>query len=244
MITSVGQSAVPDPAFQNKTALWRPRATPDANPQALLRLRISSFQRKILAIMELVSSVVVGVGLAAACGFRVFVPLLVLSVASLSDQLTLAPGLDWIGTYPALVTFAIATLLEIGGYYVPWIDNLLDTIATPAAVVAGTVMMGAVVTEVDPFLKWALALIAGGGTAGAVQGVTVLARGASTLTTGGLGNPLISTGEAGGSAATASLAIFLPWLALGLVVLFVFGIGSMLFRRRKESHPPAVPTEP
>jgi hypothetical protein len=97
---------------------------------------------------------------------------------------------------------------------------------------------------VDPFLKWALALIAGGGTAGAVQGVTVLARGASTLTTGGLGNPLISTGEAGGSAATASLAIFLPWLALGLVVLFVFGIGSMLFRRRKESHPPAVPTEP
>jgi hypothetical protein len=185
--------------------------------------------------MEVVSSIIVGVGLAAACGFRVFVPLLVLSAASLADQVTLAPSLEWIGTYPALMAFAVATALEIGAYYVPWLDNLLDSVATPAAVVAGTIMMGAVVTDLDPLLKWALALVAGGGTAGAVQGVTVLARGVSSVGTGGLGNPIVSTGEAGGSAVTASLAIFLPLVALVLVAVFIAGAARFVFRRRKSA---------
>lgn len=129
--------------------------------------------------MDLLSSIVIGISLAAACGFRIFVPLLVMSIAAQVGHLTLAPELDWIGTQPALATFAVATALEIGGYYIPWVDNLLDSIATPTAVVAGTIMMGAVVTDMDPLFKWALALVAGGGTAGAVQGVTVLARGTS-----------------------------------------------------------------
>lgn len=180
-------------------------------------------------------SIIVGVGLAAASGFRIFVPLLVMSAASLSGQLTLASELDWIATYPALIAFAAATVLEVGAYYVPWLDNMLDSIATPAAVVAGSVMMGAVMTDMDPFLKWSLAIVAGGGTAGAVQGVTVLARGTSSVTTGGLGNPLVSSAEAGGSVATAGLAIFLPIVALVLVVLFLFGVGSMLFRRRRRT---------
>ncbi len=157
----------------------------------------------------------------------------------MSDQLTLAPGLEWIGTTPAFTTFAVATLLEIGGYYIPWLDNLLDSIASPAAIVAGTLTMGAVVGDIDPLLKWALALVAGGGTAGAIQGVTVLARGASSLATGGLGNPLVSTGEAGGSFATASLAVFLPWIAIALVALFLFSIGSLLFRKKKTAVPPS-----
>jgi len=192
--------------------------------------------------MELVTSIVIGVGLAAACGFRVFVPLLVMSIGSLSGQLTLATELQWIGTYPALAAFAVATSLEIGAYYVPWLDNLLDSIATPAAVIAGSLAVGAVVTEMDPFLKWAVAIVAGGGTAGAVQGVTVLARSASSLTTGGLGNPLVSTGEAGGSIATAGLALMLPWIALALVVLFLAGIGSWVFCKRPTATPPTAPS--
>jgi len=188
--------------------------------------------------MDLLSSIVIGIGLAAACGFRVFVPLLVMSIASQAGQLTLAPELQWIGSYPALFAFATATALEIAGYYVPWVDNLLDSIATPAAMVAGTVAVGGVVTDLDPFLKWALAIVAGGGTAGAVQGVTVLARGASSLTTGGLGNPLVSSAEAGGSVATAGLALLLPWLALALIVMFLIGAGTFLLRRRRQLPPP------
>jgi hypothetical protein len=169
--------------------------------------------------LELTLSILIGIGLAAACGFRVFVPFLVISIASLSGHLTLAPGFEWIGTYYALAAFAVATALEVAAYYVPWLDNLLDTIATPAAVIAGTVVAASVVADVSPFLRWTLAVIAGGGVAGAVQAATVALRGASTLATGGAANPVVSTGELGGSIVTSILAVAVPVLAVALVVL-------------------------
>jgi len=123
--------------------------------------------------MEWVLGAVVGIGLAAACGFRVFVPPLVLSVAALSGHLHLAHGFEWMGTWPALTAFAVATVLEIVAYYFPWVDNLLDTAATPIAVVAGIVMMASCVSDVSPFLRWTLAVIAGGGAAGLVGCVQI-----------------------------------------------------------------------
>src|ERR1700720_3122197 len=97
--------------------------------------------------MQTLMSICVGIGLSAACGFRVFVPLLVMSIASLSGHLALAHGFEWIGTYPALIGLSVATCLEITGYYIPWLDHLLDTIATPAAIVAGTVVTASAVTD-------------------------------------------------------------------------------------------------
>jgi hypothetical protein len=175
--------------------------------------------------METVVSICVGVGLSAACGFRVFVPFLIMSIASHAGHLTLVPGFQWIGTYPALVAFGIATCLEIAGYYVPWVDNLLDTVATPAAIIAGTIVTASVVSDMTPFLKWALAIIAGGGVAGTVQVATGISRGASTLTTAGLGNPLVTTMEVGGAMTLSLLAIGLPVLA-GIVVLGVLGFAA------------------
>src|ERR1041385_7477388 len=160
--------------------------------------------------MNILLSVCLGIGLSAACGFRVFVPLLVMSIASLSGHLALAHGFEWIGTYPALVTFAVATCVEIAAYYIPWVDNFLDTIATPAAIVAGTLVTASLVTDVSPLLKWTLAIIAGGGAAAAVQGTTVVARGASSAGTGGLANPLLATVELAGSVVTSVLAILAP----------------------------------
>src|SRR6266699_2109248 len=110
--------------------------------------------------METLLSICVGIGLSAACGFRVFVPLLVMSIAALSGHLALAHGFEWIGSYPALVAFAVATCLEITGYYIPWVDHLLDTVATPAAIIAGTLVSASLVADVSPFLRWALAIIA------------------------------------------------------------------------------------
>lgn len=183
--------------------------------------------------MTFMASLAAGIGLAAACGFRVFVPLLVTSIAANAGQLTLAPGFEWIGSYPAIAAFGVATALEIGGYYIPWVDNLLDSIASPAAVVAGIVVSASVFSDMDPFLKWSLAVVAGGGTAGAVQGTTVLVRGASSVATGGLGNPGVSTAEAGGSVATAGLAVILPFLALALVAGFIVFIVITFFRRKR-----------
>ena len=187
-------------------------------------------------------SVFVGVGLAAACGFRIFVPLLVMSIAAVSGHLTLSPSFQWIGSYPALITFSVATALEIAAYYVPWLDNLLDSVATPAAVVAGTIVTASVVSGMSPYLQWTLAVIAGGGAAGLVQGATVLTRAASTTTTGGLANPVIATAEWGLSLLTSFLTLIVPVITvLALAVAGVF-VGRKLWGRfAQRKNQPGIP---
>lgn len=171
--------------------------------------------------MDIFLSLAVGLGLAAAVGFRVFVPFTIISVAAMSGHLNLAPGFDWIGTYPALIAFGTATLLEILAYYIPWVDNLLDSVSTPVAVVAGVIITASVVGDVSPWLRWSLAVIAGGGIAGIVQSGTVLLRGASSMTTGGLGNVVVSSAELLGSVLTSILALLFPLIALVLLIFLV-----------------------
>jgi Domain of unknown function (DUF4126) len=190
--------------------------------------------------MDTLLAVSLGIGLSAACGFRVFVPLLVMSIASFSGHLTLAPGFQWIGTYPALVALSVATVVEIGGYYIPWVDHLLDTMATPAAIVAGTVITAAMVSNTSPFLKWTLAAIAGGGAAGLVQGTTVLARGVSTATTGGFGNPFFATIELGGALFTSILALLAPLLAVGFIAVVLFVLGRKIVQKTRKPQPTPV----
>lgn len=167
---------------------------------------------------EILLSILMGISLSAASGFRIFVPFLFISIASLSGNLTLADSFSWIGTVPALITFSIATIIEITGYYIPWVDNVLDTIASPAAVIAGIILAASVITGMSPLLKWSLAIIAGGGVAGTIQVLTGVTRITSTSTTGGLGNPVLSSFELGGSAALAAASIFVPVIA-GIIVL-------------------------
>ncbi|MGC8764245.1 MAG: DUF4126 domain-containing protein [Acidobacteriota bacterium] len=181
--------------------------------------------------MEMVLSVLLGIGLAAACGFRVFVPPLVMSIAALSGHLTLAPGFDWIGTWPALLAFATATVLEIAAYYVPWLDNLLDALASPAAVVAGIVVTASVVEGTSPLLRWTLAVVAGGGAAALVQAVTVKVRALSSLFTFGLGNPAVSTAEAAGAAAVSTASVVFPLLG-ALTVFAILAAALLLLARR------------
>jgi len=178
-----------------------------------------------------VLSVILGIGLAAACGFRVFVPFLIVGIAARTGHLALGPSFAWLSSTPALVVLALATLLEIGGYYIPWLDHLLDVIATPAAVVAGAVMTASVVTGLDPMTRWILALIAGGGIAATVQALTVGARKVSLLTTGGVGNPVVATGELLGSIVLSVVAIALPLLAFAMVAwAMYFGVRFVLRR--------------
>ena len=120
--------------------------------------------------MEILLSICLGIGLGAACGFRVFVPLLAMSIASLSGHLTLSQGFQWIGTYSAFIAFGTATILEITAYYIPWIDNLLDSIAAPASMIAGTIVAASSIVQISPLMKWTLAIIAGGGTAAIFHG--------------------------------------------------------------------------
>jgi Domain of unknown function (DUF4126) len=191
--------------------------------------------------MDTLLSIGIGLGLSAACGFRVFVPLLVASVAAQAGHLSLAPGFEWVGTQPALYAFATATLLEILAYYIPWLDNVLDAIATPAAVMAGMLAGAAVFTDLPPLLKWSLAIIAGGAAAGMVQGATSLLRLQSTALSGGLANPVLSTLELAGSFVMSVVALMVPVVALLLVVALCVGAfrlaGRVFFGRHGTRRP-------
>jgi hypothetical protein len=180
--------------------------------------------------MDAVLAVLVGIGLAASCGFRVFVPFLVTSAAALGGYLDVAQNFDWIGTWTAFSAFAVATLVELLAYYVPWLDNLLDALTSPLAVIAGMVLFAASVTGIDPFLKWTLAVIAGGGSAALVQGGTVLARMASTTSTGGMANFVIATVESLAGVFFSLISIVVPLVA---VVLILAAIGCMYFAGRQ-----------
>lgn len=187
-------------------------------------------------LYEVLLSLSIGLGLSAACGFRVFTPLLVLSVASLTGTVGLAPGFEWVATWPALLALATATVVEIAAYYVPWLDNLLDTIASPAAVLAGVLATAATFGDVSPLMRWSLALIAGGGLAAVIQAGSVGLRGASTATTGGLGNFVVSTGELLLSLFFSLLAVLWPVVALALAItlcLVLVRLATHIFWRRR-----------
>ena len=187
---------------------------------------------------DLPLSVVLGIGLAAATGFRVFLPLLIMSGAAYTGHLSLDDSFAWLGTPSALTMLSVAALAEILAYYVPGVDNLLDSLATPAAFVAGTVVSAAVMTDLPPMLKWTAAVIAGGGIAGLTQGVTAMLRAKSTVFTGGLGNLAIATAELGGALLVSLLALAAPLLALAVVILFLWLAIRLLRRLLRAAHPP------
>jgi hypothetical protein len=166
---------------------------------------------------EAALSIGIGVGLAAAAGLRVFLPLLVLGVASRLELLPLVEGFEWLGSNLGLGALSAATLLEIAAFYVPWIDNLLDVAAGPLAILAGTLATAAVTHDLPPVMHWAIAIVAGGGTAGIVKGVTSVVRLKSSLLTAGMGNFVVATLELVGSLITAILAIAAPVIAFILI---------------------------
>jgi hypothetical protein len=187
--------------------------------------------------METILAVITGIGLSAACGFRIFVPLLFLNLASMYGYISLTPGFEWIGGYYATIAFAIATVLEIIAYYVPWLDNVMDAIASPVSIIAGAILTASVITDIPPSLKWIVAIIAGGGIAGFLQGSTTALRAKSSLFTGGIGNVAIATLELAGSVITSLLAILLPIIGFILVVILVVYLlsraGRIFFRKMK-----------
>ena len=182
---------------------------------------------------DLALSIALGVVLAAATGFRVFLPMLIVSGAAYTGHLSLDNSFAWLGTPSALTMLSVAALVEVLAYYVPGVDNLLDAVATPAAFVAGTIVSAAVMTDLPPMAKWMAAVIAGGGTASFIQGVTTILRAKSTVVTGGFGNPVIATGELGGSVLLSLLALAAPLAAFAVVILLLW-LALRLIRRKRQ----------
>ena len=183
--------------------------------------------------LDWITSACIGVGLAACCGFRVFVPLLIASIATKLGIIGVMSGFEWLSDWPALLGLSVATVLELGAYYIPWLDNALDTIATPVSIAAGTLLSTSFLHIDTPILQWGLGLMLGGGSAGIVQAGTSLLRLGSTATTGGLGNPVVATGENIASFGFSILTVLLPLVAIIIVGVVIVFIVSQLAAKRK-----------
>ena len=181
-----------------------------------------------------------GLGLAAASGFRVFLPPLLLSGAINIGIVEPSGQLEMLDGWMPFSVLLCAVLLEIGSYLIPWLDNVLDVVASPAAVIAGIGMMGSVIgaeTNLDPIVQRTMAVVGGGGVAGTVQAGTVATRAVSTGTTGGLANPIISVFEAIMAIVVTLLALLAPLLCLVVVMIGTVYAFKLILRQRDRIKP-------
>ena len=188
-------------------------------------------------VFELILSVALGIGLAAATGFRVFIPLLVAGLAARAGWLPLIDSFAWLQSTPALAALGTAAVLELLAFYISGVDHVLDVLAGPLAVIAGVLASASVMVDMPPELRWPIAVIAGGGVAALTKGTAAVVRAKSAGLTGGLANPVVSTVETAGAATVSILAIIAPLLCLaGVIAIVVWAVRRLRARPRNHRY--------
>ena len=182
---------------------------------------------------HILSAIALGIALSACCGFRIFIPMLTGAIAAYNHWVTMPADMQWLGTVPAMVCFATAAIIEIAAYYMPFLDNILDTVATPLAMIAGTILAAALIPTPDkePLLRWGIAFVAGGGAAGTLQASTSLLRLFSTKATLGTGNPVIATGENVAAVSCSVVSFIVPIIVAAILIIVVVWILLAAIRR-------------
>ena len=171
----------------------------------------------------IIVSILLGIGLSASAGYRVFIPLLIASIAGRLGWIPLTDSFHWMSSTPAFLCFATATIIEIAAYYIPVVDNILDTIATPIAIAAGALLTTSVLPIDNDLLKWVTGILLGGGSAGIMQVGTSMLRLASTKTTAGLGNPFLATIEHILAVVQSLLSIWIPvFMGIAVILILIF----------------------
>lgn len=185
---------------------------------------------------ELITAVAIGIGLAASAGFRVFVPLLVAAIAAKTGVLPLNESFHWLSSWTSIAVLGTATVAEILAYYIPFVDNLLDTLATPMAIGAGTLLLTSVLPIDSELMKWITGAVVGGGSAAVVQSGSALTRLTSTKLTAGAGNPVVATVENVAATSTSILSLVIPFIIVAVFLLLVILIFTIIRRklRRKQ----------
>lgn len=189
--------------------------------------------------VQTITATALGIALAACCGFRVFVPMLVAGLASKFQLFQFSDSFNWLAGTPALIALGAATIAEIAAYYVPFIDNVLDTLSAPLAAIAGTLLATSVIPIDNEWMKWIIGIVAGGGSAGLISSGTGLLRLFSSKTTLGTGNAVVSTGENTAAIGGSILAFVIPGIMALLVILFIFWIVKKIYKRftiKKATH--------
>ncbi|HHT22848.1 MAG TPA: DUF4126 domain-containing protein [Bacteroidales bacterium] len=184
---------------------------------------------------EIITAIALGIALSASAGFRVFIPMLVASVAAHFNIIPVSEGFAWLGSVPAMICFGVATVVEVLAYYIPFVDNLLDAITTPLAVLAGTLLMTSVLPMDNELTKWIMGFVVGGGTAATMQSGSVLSRFASSKFTAGTGNPVVSTGENVAATGASVMALFIPIIVaiIFIIIAIVILVKLRQWKRNK-----------
>jgi|TARA_B100001094_G_C18073037_1_gene741124 hypothetical protein len=187
---------------------------------------------------SLIISICIGIGLSAATGFRVFLPPLVVGLLSRVGFIDLGESWIWLSDDASLLVLVSAALIESFAYFLPWLDNLLDVIMSPMAIVSGIVLSAAFLDGINPGFQWALSIIAGVSLSGGVQASTVFLRGLSTASTAGILNPMFSIAENSISLFLTLTALFFPLIAIVVLVLLLIVIRKiirkLLDKKRKQ----------
>lgn len=184
--------------------------------------------------IQTITAIALGIGLSASVGFRVFIPLLVAGLAAHFGVLPLGESFQWMGSTPALITFGVASVVEVLAYYIPFVDNLLDTIATPLSIIAGTLLMTSVFPSENEWMKWIMGFVIGGGAATTIHAGSALTRLLSTNITAGIGNPIVSTGEGIAATGFSILALFIPIIVAVILIVFILVILRVSYRKLRK----------
>ena len=172
-----------------------------------------------------------GVGLAAACGLRAFLPLLALGLAGRFHIVPLRPGAEWLTSDPALIALTTATLVEIAGDKIPAVDHALDVAGTVVRPAAAWLAAFAVLAHWPS--PWAqLAALALGTAALAVHLGKAKVRLGSTALTLGAANPAVSLFEDAVAFGVVVTALLVPLAALLATVLVL----AWVFRGNRSAH--------
>lgn len=167
--------------------------------------------------------ILAGILLAAATGFRVFLPLAALSWAANLNYFELQPSLGWLGTKTAAGILTAAVVIEILADKFPAVDNFLDSINTFVKPIAGALVMAAPLISLDPAYAIVIGIAAGSTVAGGIHLLKAKARLAANLLTFGLAAPVLSVAEDAFTLLVIAAAIFVPLVGLVLVgVIFFF----------------------
>ena len=184
--------------------------------------------------MDFLLNLIMGICLSATSGFRIFVPFLFISFASLNGDLSLSEGFTWIASYPALIIFFVLTIAEIIGYYNPWIDDALDLLTTTLSLFSGLLIIRIFIIDTNPFFAWGISLVIGIAAALTVQFLTDKARTLTAFFKSGYGNPVVSTAELFFAILFSVLTIYVnPVLSLLLLIITITFFYIMVFKERR-----------
>jgi hypothetical protein len=192
---------------------------------------------------EALIAVTIGIGLAAASGLRVFLPLLVAGLAARYGALPLSEGFQWLSSTGALIALSTASVLEVAAYSIPGLDHLLDLLAGPVALVAGVIASAAVMVHLPPAVMWPLAIVGGGGVALSTKLTSALLRAKTGVVTGGLANPIVATSETAAAVAISVFAIVIPLICFFGVMALIFWMSRQVRRRINRRVTPKAPIE-